>query len=384
MSWLAGVLPRWSLARINAVFIKELIQMRRDRLTFAVMLAIPILELVLFGFAINTDPKHLPTAVHAEEYTPFVRSILSGLENSEYFDVTMSAPDSRDGDQLLASGEAVFIIEFPLGFSEKLVRGERPQLLISADATDPVAASNALARLNTIVNSALRHDLRGHLSYLQAGSNPIDLVVHPRYNPEGITQYNIVPGLLGVILTMTLVMITGMAMTRETERGTMENLLAMPGSPFEVMLGKILPYVGVGSVQTLIILVAAHWLFAVPFIGSISLLVLSVAVFIVANLALGFTFSTIAQSQIQSMQLTMFFFLPSILLSGFMFPFRGMPVWAQAIGEVLPLTHFLRVVRGIMLKGAGFKDLRYDLAVILAFTLVVMCVALIRYKRTLD
>jgi ABC-2 type transport system permease protein len=384
MSWLAGVLPRWSLARINAVFIKELIQMRRDRLTFAVMLAIPILELVLFGFAINTDPKHLPTAVHAEEYTPFVRSILSGLENSEYFDVSMSAPDSRDGDHLLASGEAVFIIEFPLGFSEKLVRGERPQLLISADATDPVAASNALARLNTIVNSALRHDLRGHLSYLQADSSPIDLVVHPRYNPEGITQYNIVPGLLGVILTMTLVMITGMAMTRETERGTMENLLAMPGSPFEVMLGKILPYVGVGSVQTLIILVAAHWLFAVPFIGSISLLVLSVAVFIVANLALGFTFSTIAQSQIQSMQLTMFFFLPSILLSGFMFPFRGMPVWAQAIGEVLPLTHFLRVVRGIMLKGAEFKELRYDLAVILAFTLVVMCVALIRYKRTLD
>jgi ABC-2 type transport system permease protein len=384
MSWLAGVLPRWSLARINAVFIKELIQMRRDRLTFAVMLAIPILELVLFGFAINTDPKHLPTAVHAEEYTPFVRSILSGLANSEYFDVSMSAPDSRDGDHLLASGEAVFIIEFPLGFSEKLVRGERPQLLISADATDPVASSNALARLNTIVNSALRHDLRGHLSYLQAGSNPVDLVVHPRYNPEGITQYNIVPGLLGVILTMTLVMITGMAMTRETERGTMENLLAMPSSPFEVMLGKILPYVGVGSVQTLIILVAAHWLFAVPFIGSISLLVLSVAVFIVANLALGFTFSTIAQSQIQSMQLTMFFFLPSILLSGFMFPFRGMPVWAQAIGEVLPLTHFLRVVRGIMLKGAEFKDLRYDLAVILAFTLVVMCVALIRYKRTLD
>jgi ABC-2 type transport system permease protein len=384
MSWLAGVLPRWSLARINAVFIKELIQMRRDRLTFAVMLAIPILELVLFGFAINTDPKHLPTAVHAEEYTPFVRIILSGLANSEYFDVSMSAPDSRDGDHLLASGEAVFIIEFPLGFSEKLVRGERPQLLISADATDPVASSNALARLNTIVNSALRHDLRGHLSYLQAGSNPVDLVVHPRYNPEGITQYNIVPGLLGVILTMTLVMITGMAMTRETERGTMENLLAMPSSPFEVMLGKILPYVGVGSVQTLIILVAAHWLFAVPFIGSISLLVLSVAVFIVANLALGFTFSTIAQSQIQSMQLTMFFFLPSILLSGFMFPFRGMPVWAQAIGEVLPLTHFLRVVRGIMLKGAEFKDLRYDLAVILAFTLVVMCVALIRYKRTLD
>ncbi|MFT4919049.1 MAG: ABC-2 type transport system permease protein [Zhongshania aliphaticivorans] len=373
-----------SLARINAVFIKELIQMRRDRLTFAVMLAIPILELVLFGYAINTDPKHLPTAVHAAEYTPVVRSILSGLENSEYFDISTNNRDPRASDYLLASGKVVFIVEIPSGFSRQLIRGERPQLLVSADATDPVAASNALGRLSTIVNQALLKDLTGPLAHLQAGKGAVDLVVHPRYNPEGITQYNIVPGLLGVILTMTLVMITGMAMTRETERGTMENLLAMPGSPFEVMIGKILPYVGVGSVQTVIVLVVAHWLFAVPFIGSIALLVLSVAIFILANLALGFTFSTIAQSQIQSMQLTFFFFLPSILLSGFMFPFRGMPHWAQMIGEVLPLTHFLRVVRGIMLKGAGIQELVYDLAAILVFMLVVSSVAMLRYKRTLD
>ncbi|MEX1665375.1 ABC transporter permease [Zhongshania arctica] len=373
-----------NFARINAVFIKELIQMRRDRLTFAVMLAIPILELVLFGYAINTDPKHLPTAVHAEEYTPQVRSVLAGLEHSDYFDVSMNIPDARTGDHLLASGRAVFVIEIPAGFTERLLRGKRPQLLVAADATDPVAASNALSRINTIVNRSLRKDFTGALAYLQVDPGPVEVVIHPRYNPEGITQYNIVPGLLGVILTMTLVMITGVAMTRETERGTMENLLAMPGSPFEVMIGKIMPFLGVGAVQTLIVLLVAHWLFAVPFVGSISLLLMSVVLFIIANLALGFTFSTIAKSQIQAMQLTVFFFLPSMLLSGFMFPFRGMPAWAQAIGEVLPLTHFLRVVRGIMLKGAGFKDLKMDLAAIVVFMLVVVFIAMLRYKRTLD
>lgn len=373
-----------NFSRINAVFIKELIQMRRDRLTFAVMLAIPILELVLFGYAINTDPKHLPTAIHAEEYTPIVRSLIAGFEHSEYFDVSMNIPDARSGDHLLASGGAVFVIEIPSGFTERLVRGERPQLLVAADATDPVAASNALSRINTIVNRALRKDLTGALSHLQADAGPVEVVVHPRYNPEGITQYNIVPGLLGVILTMTLVMITGVAMTRETERGTMENLLAMPGSPFEVMVGKILPFLGVGAVQTVIVLLVAHWMFSVPFVGSVGLLLVSVALFIVANLALGFTFSTIAKSQIQAMQLTVFFFLPSMLLSGFMFPFRGMPTWAQVIGEALPLTHFLRVVRGIMLKGAGFIDLRVDLAAIAAFMIVVVLIAMLRYKRTLD
>lgn len=210
------------------------------------------------------------------------------------------------------------------------------------------------------------------------------MVIHPRYNPEGITQYNIVPGLLGVILTMTLVMITGVAMTRETERGTMENLLVMPSSPFEVMIGTIMPFLGVGAVQTLIVLLVVHWLFAVPFVGSISLLLMSVVLFIIANLALDFTFSTIAKAQIQALQLTVFFFLPSMLLSGFMFPFRGMRAWAQAIGEVLPLTHFLLLVRRIMLKGAGFKDLKMDLAAIAVFTLVVVFIAMLRYKRMLD
>ncbi|CAA0091130.1 putative multidrug ABC transporter permease YbhS [Zhongshania aliphaticivorans] len=373
-----------NFTRINAVFVKELIQMRRDRLTFAVMLAIPILELVLFGYAINTDPKHLPTAVHIEEYTPQVRSIVTGLVHSEYFDINTEIADSRSAEHLLASGDAVFVIEIPSGFTKRLIRGERPSLLVAADATDPVAASNAIGRINTIVSQALSKDLTGALSHLQGDAGPVEVVVHPRYNPEGITQYNIVPGLLGVILTMTLVMITGVAMTRETERGTMENLLAMPGTPLEVMIGKILPFLGVGAVQTVIVLCVAHWMFSVPFVGSIGLLLISVALFIIANLALGFTFSTIAKTQIQAMQLTVFFFLPSMLLSGFMFPFRGMPLWAQIIGEGLPLTHFLRVVRGIMLKGAGFNDLRGELVAIVVFMVVVVLIAMLRYKRTLD
>ncbi len=373
-----------SFSRISAVFHKELVQMRRDRLTFAIMLAIPIIQLVLFGYAINTDPRHLPTAVIAEEQTPVVRSILQGLETSEYYDLVMESDDPRAAQDLLVRGEATFVVTIPAGFTRSLERGDRPQLLIEADASDPVAASVALARTDAIISSALKHDLRGPLAFLQRQPGPVDVVVQASFNPEGVTQYNIVPGLLGVILTMTLVMITGMAMTREAERGTMENLLAMPARPFEVMIGKIAPYVMVGAVQTVVILVAARLLFGVPFDGPLWVLLVGVTVFVVANLALGFTFSTVAQSQMQSMQLTFFFFLPSILLSGFMFPFRGMPVWAQFIGEVLPLTHFLRVVRGVMLKGAGLSEVAGELAAIGAFILVVGTVAMLRYRRTLD
>lgn len=373
-----------SLARIGAIFVKELIQMRRDRLTFAMMLAIPVIQLVLFGFAINSDPRKLPTAVHVEERTPLVRSLLTAFQSSGYYDLVLESADLDDGARLLARGEATFLISIPAGFTERLLRGERPQLLIEADASDPAASSNAIARADEIVRQALRHDLKGPLAALAADPGPVELIVHARYNPEGITQYNIVPGLLGVILTMTSVMITAIAMTREAERGTMENLLAMPAKPYEVMLGKIIPYLGVGAVQTVIILLAARHLFAVPFAGAPWLLLLGVGVFIIANLALGFTFSTIARSQMQAMQLTFFFFLPSILLSGFMFPYRGMPFWAQTIGEVLPLTHFLRVVRGVMLKGAVFGDLQSELLAIVLFTLAVGAVAMARYKRTLD
>ncbi len=373
-----------SFARIGAIFIKELVQMRRDRLTFGMMFAIPVMQLILFGYAINMDPKDLPTAVHVEEQTPIVRTLLQALETSGYYDLVMETADPRESEALLAAGDVAFVVSIPAGFTERLIRGDRPQLFVEADASDPSASSNAIARADALFTRALRHDLRGPLAHLAPAPGPFELVIHPRYNPEGITQYNIVPGLLGVILTMTLVMITGMAMTREAERGTMENLLAMPANPFEVMIGKITPYVVVGAVQTAVVLLVAHYLFSVPFVGALWLLLLGVTIFVLANLALGFTFSTIAQSQMQAMQLTFFFFLPSLLLSGFMFPFRGMPQWAQAIGEVLPLTHFLRIVRGVMLKGAGFAEMQGELVAMSAFTVFAVAAAMLRYRRTLD
>jgi len=372
------------MGRIIAVFLKEFIQMRRDRMTFAMMLAVPVMQLLLFGYAININPRHLPAAVIAQEQTPVVRTLLNALRASGYYDLTLRGDDPRQAEELLARGDVTFVIVIPSGFTEKLYRGQRPQILIEADATDPAASSGAVAQAQAILTRALRHDLTGPLARFAPGAPAAEVVVHPRYNPEAITQYNIVPGLLGVIITMTLVMITGMAMTREVERGTLENLLAMPARPLEVMIGKVTPYIGVGAIQTVIVLAAAHYLFRVPFTGDMPVLAAGVALFIVANLAVGFTFSTIARSQLQAMQLTFFFFLPSLLLSGFMFPFRGMPGWAQAIGEVLPLTHFLRIVRGVMLKGAGMDETGREFLAMLAFTLVVAFVAMLRYRRTLD
>jgi ABC-2 type transport system permease protein len=373
-----------SFSRIRAVFIKELIQMRRDRLTFAMMLGVPVMQLLLFGYAINTDPKHLPTAVEIQEQTPVVRTLLNALERSDYYDIIMTSDNAEQGHALLASGEVAFVITVPLGFTEQFLTGETPSLLIEADASDPSASSSALLYANTIVQRAIARELTGPLTHLQATASPVNVVTHALYNPEGISQYNIVPGLLGVILTMTLVMITSMAVTRETEHGTMENLLAMPAKPLEVMIGKITPYIGMGGVQTVIILTCAAYLFRVPFAGSLWLLVAGLAIFILANLCIGYTFSTIAKSQMQAMQMTFFFFLPSILLSGFMFPFRGMPGWAQFIGELLPLTHFLRIIRGIMLKGAVFSEVQQEFMALGVFTLVVGMIAMLRYKRTLD
>lgn len=372
------------MTRIGAIFAKELVQMRRDRLTFGTMLMLPVLQLVLFGFAINMDPKGLPTAAHVEEQTPIVRTLLTALETSGYYNFVLQTDDPRESDRLLASGKVAFVVSIPSGFTDRLIRGDRPQILIEADASDPAASTNAVAQAQTIFERALRHDLTGPLRSLRAGDSPLEVIVHRRYNPEGVTQYNIVPGLLGVILTMTLVMITSMAMTREAERGTMENLLAMPAKPIEVMIGKIMPYVLVGVVQTGVVLLVALYVFAVPFAGALWILLSGVFIFVLANLAIGFTFSTIAQSQMQAMQLTFFFFLPSILLSGFMFPFRGMPIWAQAIGEVLPLTHFLRVVRGVMLKDAGFADLHVDFLAMTVFAGGAVFIAMLRYKNTLD
>lgn len=374
-----------SFARIWAVFLKEAVQMRRDRLTFAMMFGIPIIQLILFGYAINMNPKHLPAALLVEEQTPIVRTLVQSLRTSEYYNFVMQTSDPRETGDLLARGEVAFVVSIPAGFTRQLVRGERPQILIEADASDPAAASGAVGFAQTILTDALRHDLKGPLrSVAASGQPPFELVVHQMYNPEAKTSYNIVPGLLGVILTMTLVMITSMAMTRESEQGTLENLLAMPVKPFEMMLGKILPYVIVGASQTLVILLAAQILFEVPFIGQPWILLLGVTIFVLANLALGFTFSTVARTQMQAMQLTFFFFLPSILLSGFMFPFRGMPDWAQVIGEALPLTHFLRIVRGVMLKDTSLAQLQDPLIALCIFTAVAVSVAMLRYRRTLD
>ena len=372
-----------SWGRILAVLLKEFVQLRRDRLTFAMLIGVPIMQLVLFGYAINGDPRQLPTAVVALDDGPLVRSIVRAAENTGYFRVVATTTDSQAED-LIARGEVQFAIVFPADFTRRLLRGEHPALAVYADAADPAATGPAAAALQQLPTLALSHDLQGPLASLRAGAAPFEVRLHKRYNPEGISAYNVVPGLMGVILTMTLVMMTAMAMTRERERGTLENLLATPVRPLEMMVGKILPYVLVGYVQVLIVFSASRLLFDVPMAGSFALLTAMVLLFIVATLTVGFTFSTIARSQMQSMQMTMFYFLPNILLSGFMFPFRGMPPWAQHIGELLPLTHFLRIVRGIMLKGTGWPALWPEAAAIGAFVVVMGGVALLRYRQTID
>ena len=372
-----------SLRRLFAILMKEFIQMRRDRMTFALMIGVPVMQLLLFGFAINTDPRHLPTVVHIADDSAYARSIGAALKNSDYFDIVAVARTPQEAERMLDEGEVAFAVTVPVNFARDLVRGESPQLLIQADASDPAASSIALATISELAQSALKDDLIGPLAS-RADKPAFTTVIHRRYNPEGITQYNIVPGLIAVILTMTMVMVTAMAMTREREKGTFENLLAMPASPFEVMIGKILPYVVVGYIQATLIIIGARFVFDVPMLGSLTLLAGTAGLFIAANLALGFTFSTIAKNQLQAMQMTVFFLLPSILLSGFMFPFRGMPNWAQWAGEALPNTHFLRIVRGILLKGNGPAEIWPHVWPLLIFMVVVGSVALLRYRRTLD
>jgi len=374
----------FSWTRFVAVLSKEFVQMRRDRLTFAMIVGIPILQLILFGFAINTDPKALPTAVLTADSSVFSRSFVSAMENTGYFRVTRFVTSPAEGERMLQLGEAQFFVTFPEDFSRKLLRGERPAMLVEADASDPAATSNAISALLALNQSALNHDLTGPLASMVQGPAPFEMRIQRRYNPEGITQYNIVPGLVGTILTMTMVIMTSLAMTRERERGTMENLLATPVRPIEVMTGKIVPYIIVGYIQVTIILFAAKLLFNVPMEGSLLLLSVALVVFIAANLAVGFTFSTLARNQLQAMQMAFFFFLPSILLSGFMFPFRGMPRWAQWIGELLPLTHFLRILRGVLLKGNEVPEILPSLWPIGAFLLAAGLVALVRYRETLD
>lgn len=371
-----------ALARFSAMFVKEFIQLKRDRITFATMIMIPLMQLFLFGFAINNNPKNLPTAVLLQEDSDLGRSILSALRNTSYFDIRWVSHDEAEVDHWMRSGKVLFVVEIPAGFARAVRRGDTPALLVAADATDPVAAGTALGALDGIVSTALARD-RG-LPKEEAEPAAFEIRQHRRYNPEGVTQLNIVPGLLGTILTMTMLIFTALSVTREVERGTMESLLAMPLQPLEIMLGKIAPYIFIGFLQALIILVVGVTVFGVPIVGSLMLLAALTTLFITANLSVGYTFSTLARTQLQAMQMSMMWFLPNILLSGFMFPFAGMPTWAQWIGEILPLTHYLRIVRGVMLKGATLYDLGPEALWLIGLTLVAMTIAVTRFRTTLD
>jgi len=366
--------------RSYAMLVKEFIQLRRDRVSFGMIIMLPVMQLLLFGYAINTTPHNLPTAVLLQEDSDLGRSILKAMENTAYFRFTREVTTVEEFDDLLESGKVLFGVEIPRGFERAVRRGDRPALLVAADATDPVAAGAGLGALGTVVQTALAHDLFAG----DPPAMPFEIRAHARYNPAASSRLNIVPGLVGTILTMTMLIFTALSVTRETERGTMESLLSMPIKPVEVMFGKIMPYVLVGFVQGTLIIGIGVFLFGVPVIGSMVLLALLSTLFITANLSIGYTFSTIVQNQLQAMQLSMMFFLPSILLSGFMFPFAGMPVWAQYVGEGLPLTHYLRIVRAIMLKGATIHNLQYDTIALFGLMLLAMTIAVTRFRRTLD
>jgi ABC-2 type transport system permease protein len=374
----------FSWARFVAMFYKEFTQMRRDRVTFAMLIGIPIIQLTLFGFAINTNPKHLPTAIVNADISPFTRTFVAALQNSEYFKIVNNNASETEGNELLDRGKVNFVIQFPPNFSRDLVRGDRPDILISVDATDPIASGNAITSIATLSRTVFNFDLQHGLANLIPSSPPASVIVHAKYNPEAITQYNIVPALMGVVLTMTMVMITALAITREREKGTMENLLSTPVTPLEVMAGKVLPYIIVGYIQLSLIVMAARLIFHVPFEGSLILLLLSTLPFIAANLTVGITISTLASNQLQAVQMNIFFFLPSILLSGFMFPVAGMPEIIQWISSALPLTHYLIIVRGIILKGNTLFLIWPEIVKILFFTLVVVLLGMRRFRRTLD
>ncbi len=374
----------FSFERLGAILAKEFVQMRRDRITFAMMLGVPIMQLILFGFAINNDPKGLPSALLALGNDRYTRAIVSALEVTGYYRFVARPTSEAEADHLLESGRVAFVVTIPSDLGARVDRGDRPEILIDADATDPAVASGAIGTLGTVARHALSREKGEEAAVSAEEDKRLSVTVHRRYNPEGVSQYNVVPGLLGVILQMTMVMMTSMALTRETERGTMENLLAMPATPMEIMLGKILPYLGVGAVQLAVVLSMAKFVFHVPFVGSLTLLIFAVLTFVLALVLLGYFISTFAATQMQAMQLTFFFFLPSILLSGFMFPFSGMPDWAQTIGEIFPLTHFLRVIRAVMLKGAEMPAIAWEMSVLGFFILLFAGIALARFRRTLD
>lgn len=374
----------FSLARFSAVLVKEFIQMKRDRVTFGMMIGIPIMQLLLFGYAINSDPKNLPTLVEMNDASPVARAVLSGMDTSAYFEFIGLVAGAGEGDRALRDGSANFVVVIPDDFERDIVRGLRPQILVTADASDPTAVSSAMGALGGIVERAVADTLTGPLQNVAGAPPPFEVILHRQFNPEGKTSTNIVPGLLAIILSMTMTLITAVAIVRENERGTMETLMATPVRPLEVMLGKIFPYIFVGYVQTVVFLAAAYILFDVPFTGSRFAFFVGFNVYIVVNLALGFLISTIARTQMQAMQISFFTILPTILLSGFMFPFAGMPGWAQMLGNAIPATHFLRIVRKVMLKSADITDIQGDLRAIVIIMGAIVLISLLRYRQTLD
>ncbi|MGC1410882.1 MAG: ABC transporter permease [Acetobacteraceae bacterium] len=372
----------FSLARLVAMLRKEWVQMRRDRATVGLTVALPLIQLFLFGYAINANPRHLPTGLITAEHSTYERTLVAALQNTAYFDIHPFASEAA-AEQALARGDVLFVLNIPPDFSRRIDRGERPQVLMDADATDPTAIANATAAVVALNATVLNRDLPVAMR-VQPPQPPFEIVLHARYNPEQITALNIVPGLIGLILTVSTLVMTSLAITKERELGTMENLLAMPVRPVEVMLGKIIPYVGLAYVQTALILTVSVVVFDVPVRGSIPLLLLALGVFIACNLAMGFAFSTMARTQMQAQQLAQFGLLPSMMLSGFMFPFQGMPAWARIIGEAVPLTHTLRICRGMLLKGNGLAQIWPDLWPMLVFAVVVGAISVSMYRETLD
>jgi ABC-2 type transport system permease protein len=371
----------FSLRRLRALLRKEWIQVRRDRMTLRLIIVLPIMQLFLFGYAINTNPKHLPTGLLISEPSKYQRTIVTALQNTGYYDVRLYASE-REAEQALAVGDALFVINIPANFDRSVDRGETPSILVDADGSDPSAIGNATAALGAIVADVNR-DLPP-IRQTQAASSPFQFIVHARYNPEQLTVLNVVPGLICIVLTMSTLLITTLSITRERERGTMENLMAMPVRPIEIMLAKIVPYVVIGYVQVFLILGISTMVFHLPIRGSIPLLLLALGLFIASNLALGLTFSTVSTSQMQAQQLAQFTLLPSFMLSGFIFPFRGMPVWAQWLGELFPTTHAIRIVRGVLLKGNSVGAIAPELWPIALFTLLVIGAAVWFYRETLD
>lgn len=372
------------LKRLLAMIIKEARQIRRDPLTMGMMFVIPVMQLVLFGYAINSDPKNLPAAVLAYDHSPLSRAITRALGNTGYFVTVQNVNSEAEANARMQAGEVQFVVTIPDQFFRHLIRHEVAQIDVEADATDPATVAPAVAAANAAITQTLATELTGPLAAYRPAPQNVSVILQKRYNPEGLTRFNIVPGLLGIILTMTMVMMTALAVTREYERGTMENLLAMPVKPLEVMIGKIAPYVIIGAVQVAVVLTASHILFNVPFLGAAWLFGMATLLFITVNLAIGFTFSTVARNQLQAVQMSFFFMLPSILLSGFAFPFRGMPGWAQVLGSILPATHFIRISRGVMLKGASFTQIAPEVTVLALMLVIVSTVAVSRYRVTLD